>query len=117
MVNDKLGIKINPSDLDKSHRLMRKIQSTKPRPIIVRFTSYNVKAEVYKQKRKFKGSGIVITESLTNTRPELYHIVSKHAKVEAVWTSDGKIIITLLSGKNKKVVIENNHDFLKLQNQ
>ena len=87
MVNDKLWIKINLSDLDRSHRLMRKIQSTKPRPIIVKFTSYNVKAEVYRQEHKLKGSGIVITESLTKTRLELYHILSKHAKVEAVWTS------------------------------
>ena len=91
---------------------MRKIQSTKPRPIIVKFTSYNVITEVYRQKRKLKGSSIVITESLTKTRVELYHIVSKHAKVEAVWTSDGTII-ALLSGKNKKV-IENNHDLLKM---
>ena len=68
VVNDKLGIKINPSDLDRSHRLMRKIKSTKPRPIIVKFTSYNMKAEVYRQKRKLKGSGIIITESLTKTR-------------------------------------------------
>ena len=116
MVNDKLGVKINLSDLDRSHRLMQKIKSTKPRPIIVKFTSYNVKAEVYRQKRKLKGSGIVITESLTKTRLELYHIVSKHAKVEAVWTSDGKII-ALLSGNNKKVIIENNHDLLKLSEQ
>ena len=92
------------------------IQSTKPRPIIVKFTSYNVKAEMYRQKRKLIESGIVITESLTKTRLELYHIVSKHAKVEAVWTSGGNII-ALLSANNKKVIIENNHDLLKLSDQ
>ena len=79
VVNDKLGITIHPSDLDRLHRLMRKIKSTKPRPIVVKFTSYNVKVEVYRQQRKLKGSGIVITESLTKTHLELYHIVSKHA--------------------------------------
>ena len=72
-----------------------------------------MKAEVYGQKRKFKGTGIVITESLTKIRLELYHVVSKHAKVEAVWTSDGKII-ALLSGNKKKIIIENNRDLLKL---
>lgn len=74
LVNDKLGIKFNRSDLDRAHRLMRKNQTTKPRPIIVKFTSYNMKAEVYRQKRKFNGTGFVITESLTKVRLELYHI-------------------------------------------
>lgn len=113
VINDKLAVKINPSDIERSHRLMRKIQTTKPRPITVKFSSYNMKAEVYRQKRKFKGTGIVITESLTKIRLKLYHIVSKHAKVETAWTSDGKIT-ALLSGSNRKVTIENDQDLLKL---
>jgi hypothetical protein len=116
IVNDKLGMKIQVSDLDRSHRLRRKspqIANSRPKPIIVKFTRHNTKSEVFSRKRNLKASGIGITESLTKKRLELYTTVSKHPGVKAAWTADGKVI-ALLSGSQTKVFLENHKDLTKL---
>ena len=72
LFNTKLNIPINKSDLDRSHRLnTKKRKQNRPRPIIVKFSSYNKKAEVFKVKRRLKGSGISLSESLTAHRQQL----------------------------------------------
>ena len=39
-----------------------------PRPVIVKFTSYEPRRAVFTSKRKLKGTHIVITENLTSRR-------------------------------------------------
>ena len=59
-----LGLQVNDTDLERSHRIGRKTQrSTKPRPILVKFVSYKVLAEVFRSKRDLKKTGLGITES------------------------------------------------------
>ena len=58
-------------DIDRSHRLgNRKLDKSKPRPIIIKFSRYNVRARIFKNKRKLKGKRTSVTESLTKTRME-----------------------------------------------
>lgn len=125
IIKEKLELDLDTNDFDRSHRLGRKGfippggeqnadgVATKPRPIIVKFISYNVRSEVFRHKRALKGSGLGITESLTQKRLELYKSVSKHANVLTVWTQDGRI--TCLLKSNKKVIIDSTKDLYKLQ--
>ena len=56
-----LGVNLSRGDLDRTHRLGRKRSSTdKPRPIIVKFVNYHDRDDVFKSKRKLKGSSISI---------------------------------------------------------
>ena len=58
-------------DIDRSHRLgNRKLDKSKPRPIIIKFSRHNVRARIFKNKRKLKGKRTSVTESLTKTRME-----------------------------------------------
>ena len=58
-------------DIDRSHCLgNRKFDTSKPRPIIIKFSRYNVRARIFKNKRKLKGKRTSVTESLTKTRME-----------------------------------------------
>ena len=51
------------------HRIGRYNKAKKkPRPIIVKFARYNVRGKVFREKRKLKGTGKSITESLTTER-------------------------------------------------
>ena len=116
IMKENLGLEITEADLDRSHRLGRKVPNvqsrSKPRPIIVKFLSHNIRSQVYRNKRKLKGTGLGISESLTKKRVELYSAVSKHPNVSSVWTNDGRII-ALLSDK-KKVVLESNGELSRL---
>lgn len=87
--SEKLDIVLQPHDIDVSHRLKSKVNGT--RPIIVRFTSRAVKHKIYNNKRKLKGSRIIIKEDLTKVRVQLLKEISKRAPARSTWTRDGKI--------------------------
>ncbi|CAB4025447.1 Hypothetical predicted protein, partial [Paramuricea clavata] len=75
IMKEKLGLEISEADLDRSHRLGRKVPNVqsrpRPRPIIVKFLSYNIRSQVYRNKRILKGLGLGISESLTKKHAEL----------------------------------------------
>ena len=98
----KLDLNITKSDLDRSHRLGKK-STGKNRPIIVKFARYNKRGEVFRSKRMLKGSGFVITESLTPTRMNLLKEAKARDETVQVWSSDGRIICLLKNGKTVKI--------------
>ena len=59
--------------IDRAHRLgtpdsnVRK-DGARPQPIIVKFTSYRARQDVFMAKRRLKGTKVVITENLTRRR-------------------------------------------------
>ena len=122
IVRKKLDLEISATDLDRSHRIGRGRNTSyaeaasekrkKPRPIIVKFVSYKVRAEVFRRKRKLKGSGVRITESLTKKRMELYNSVLNDSNVKTAWTLDGRIIA--LKNDERKVSLESFNDLYKL---
>ena len=61
---------VKPEDIDRSHWLSKpkSQKNAKPRPIIVKFVRYNTHNRIYKNKKKLKGTGISVTESLTAKR-------------------------------------------------
>lgn len=110
---DEVKVQILPSDLDRTHRLGKKKTSLdesklRPRPIIVKFCSYDKRRLVFKNKSELKGSGITITESLTVQRMDLLRSAKRHEKVEAAWSIDGRI--SCLLHDKSRVNINNKRD-------
>lgn len=119
------SMKLNPimhaTYIDRSHRLGPRRMATdqpaangqkqkpRPRPIIVKFISSNARVAVLKNKKKLKGSGILVTESLTVKRQQLLREAKSLESVEATWTIDGRIHCQL---KNKKHVVITTKDDL-----
>ena len=91
LAREKLGTPLSLSDIDRSHRIGQPA-STKKRPIIVKFTSYRARASVLKNRRKLKGTGIVIREDLTQRNQVLLKASSNNEFVKSAWTHDGKVI-------------------------
>ena len=62
--------KIKPEGIDRSQRLgnPKKSITAKPRPIIVKYVTYNTRNIIYRNKKVVKGKGISVTESLTAKR-------------------------------------------------
>ena len=61
-IDKKLGVEITENEIDWSHRIGRKKDGQKPRPIIIKLTRYNTGKNVFASKRKLKGTGVSITE-------------------------------------------------------
>ena len=87
-----MGKEIIIHDIDRTHRLgKRKLDNNAPRPIIVKFTRYNVRNKIFKSKKKLKGKTVSITESLTKRRVvELKKAREMHG-FKNVWSQDGQI--------------------------
>ena len=68
-IKDKMDIDLSVAYIDRSHRI-GKSSPQKQRPIIVKFFRYNDRRKVFSNKKKLKGYGISITESLTARRME-----------------------------------------------
>ena len=92
VINTNLNVDICVGDINRSHRMGKKVPGvTKPRPIIVKFLRHNVKARVYANKRKLKGTKILITERLTKRRGEMYRYAREQYGKFNVWTKEGDI--------------------------
>ena len=69
IIKNDLAEEITIHDIDRTHRLgKRNLDNNVPRPIIVKFTRYNVRNRIFKTKKKLKGKAVSITESLTKRR-------------------------------------------------
>ena len=97
-----MGVLIKPLDIGRSHRLGRPRPGGK-RPIIAKFVRYSDRARVYSDKKKCKGTGKMITESLTATRvARLRRAISRYES-KNVWTMDGEIFVNI-DGKKTRYI-------------
>lgn len=105
---EKLGIQLQITDIDRSHRTGKKLGGEHPRPLLVKFVSYRSKAEIFGKKKVLKGSGCVIKEDLTQVGAQLLKSATEKYGKNCVWTSDGRIILVKADGQ--KMVVESSRD-------
>lgn len=117
IINNKLGVPNGCKSIDRCHRLGMSANSSnsRPRPITVKFTSYQVRQKVFSGKRRLKGTKLLITENLTRRRSELLNKAKTLNNVTATWTSDGRIVCLLSSGR--KVSVTTVQDLRQLDQQ
>ena len=86
-INEKLDV-----DIDRSHRIGRKRDEQRSRPIIVKLTRYNTRKNVFASKRKLKRTGVSTTESLTAKRMQQLNKAREEHSFANVWTTDCRIL-------------------------
>ena len=91
IVKEEMDIDILPNDLDRSHRTGNPKAKKKERPIIVKFVRYNLRHNIFKNKKLLNRKGVSITESLTKDRMAKLNEARETYGFRNVWTSDGKI--------------------------
>ena len=87
---EKVGVNVDVSDIDRSHRVGRK-ETGKPRPNIVKFVSYRERSELFQSKELLKGCGFIIREDLTKQSLYLLNECILKYGLPNVWTLDGVI--------------------------
>lgn len=97
MCKEKLGVDIDAFSIDRSHRLSGREGQYKP--LIVRFVSHNIKQLIYSNKKKLRGTKVIIREDLTSRRNGLLRSASNIFGQRNVWSIDGKIMV-----KNKSKI-------------
>ena len=91
--NELLQEKLTDIDIDRSHWIGRLKKGKQSRPIIIKFARYNIRNRVFKNKKKLKDTGIIITESLTQKRMQMLTKARNEFLFKNVWTQDGKILV------------------------
>lgn len=90
--NNKLKVPLTLREIDRSHRTGKTI-GDKPRSIIVKFTSYRWRSQIFNQKKLPKATKFVIKEDLTKYRAGVLQEAIKTFRRSNVWTHDGRIVI------------------------
>ena len=112
----KLDVDVSRYLIDRSHRLgQRHVGPSgeyKPRPIIVKFRSYETRRSVFSAKRLLKGTKFVVTENLTRRRNDLLKKVRSLDTVSYAWKTDGRIVCLLEDGRKVTVLHERDVDTL-----
>ena len=92
VIKEHLDTELSVKDLDSSHRIGKSNSKSKRRPIIVKFISYNDRRAFFNNKKRLKGTGISITESLTAERMRQLKSARDQFGFNNVWSIDGRIM-------------------------
>ncbi|XP_047035904.1 uncharacterized protein LOC124641759 [Helicoverpa zea] len=104
VLSSKLGLKdITAASIKVAHRLGSPSKDH-ARPILVRFSSSDVKSTVWKTKTRLRGTKISVKEFLTKTRQSIFAKARLHFGMRACWTQDGVIVIKASDGSRHRIV-------------
>ena len=118
IVTRQLGVELSLDDIQRSHRVgpkraqsnvvhTRAATKTFARPIIVRFTSYRKRHEIFHAKRALRGKSISISENLTKLRYNLLKAAITKYGFGKVWTNEGRVTTKV---NNNYIVINSLED-------
>lgn len=89
-VEKHMDIKIPPDSISRCHRI-GKAKEGKARPIIINFTNYKVKEQIFRSRKMLKGKNITIHDDLTKKRLNLLNAVRDKYGIRNTWTRDGNV--------------------------
>lgn len=72
------------------------------RPILVRFSSLDIRSLIWRTKSKLKGSIASIKEFLTKPRQTVFNKARQHFGMRSCWTQDGIIVVKAPDGTRHK---------------
>lgn len=111
LFRDKLELDISAKDIDIAHRL-GKFSPTSNRPIVCRMVARTNTLKIIRERRKCKGSRVIIREDLTRRNAKLLEKVSALDFVKSAWSDNGKIVAMLQNGS--KTTVDHKTDLSRL---
>lgn len=103
------------SAVKRCHRMGRKADLSKPRPILVKFQDVAVRDKIWFAKTKFKGSGITVSEFLTRARHQVFLAAREKYGVMKCWTKYGHIFVLGSDGTRHRVASLGELDKIPIQ--
>ncbi len=92
---EKVGVDLPPEYIGRSHRVGRPAPG-KTRPIIVKFTTYNMRRKVFDARKNCQD--VYVSEDLTRLRSSILYksrLERNYGRFQHCWSSDGRINVRL----------------------
>ncbi|CAG4918069.1 unnamed protein product [Colias eurytheme] len=89
------------ASLKRCHRLGA-LKGDKPRPILIKLYESNMKEVIWSAKSNLRGSGITLSEFLTNERHKVFMAARNRYGVNKCWTSNGRIF-AVIDGSRRRI--------------
>ena len=90
-INRHLNAGMTVDHIRRAHRLGKKRNNGKPRPIIARIWNSDFRSQLYYKKKEFKNSSFSLTENLTRKRMALKIEAEGKYGSTNVWSKEGRI--------------------------
>ena len=115
-----VGVNVTDGDIDTAHRIGRQVEG-KVRPIIVKFTTFDKRQELYQARRKLRAASapagsslsdaelrlIFVSDNLTATNRGIMYAarqLKNDGKIAAAWTDAGRMKIRVTADGPTKVI-------------
>lgn len=92
---------VNLDSFEACHRLGARKDTA--RPVLVRFSSLQLRARVWRAKTTLKGTKIKLSEFLTKARQNIFASARNHFGLRKCWSADGVIIVLLPDKTRAKI--------------
>lgn len=89
--------------ITRCHRMGRASAPDKPRPIMLKLRSLEVKNKVWYAKACLKGSSLTLSEFLTKSRHDAFMVARQRFGIHKCWTRDGFIFIMGGDGQRHRI--------------
>ncbi|KAF9417433.1 hypothetical protein HW555_005436 [Spodoptera exigua] len=103
--------KVEPGSIATCHRIGA-MSKDHHRPILIKFTTIETKATVWRAKTRLRGTSISAKEFLTRTRQAVFARARQHFGMRICWTQDGVIHVKVPDGTRHKVTTDAELDVL-----
>ena len=113
------GATVSRPETETESESTKGAKKSRPRSIIVKFSSYRKRKEILNNRKKLKNTGISIVEDLTSRNQKLLAMTRGTKGVLAAWSSDGRIIalVPASGGKSAKKLITSESDLQHIAKQ
>ncbi|KAI5644484.1 hypothetical protein NE865_03591 [Phthorimaea operculella] len=114
VANEHLSLpELQPDDIRRAHRMGRfNSSSNKPRPVLVKFASTKTRDDAWSKKVGLKGTGITVSEFLTQRRHKLFKAARSKLGITKCWTREGRIVYLAPDGKRHSISSQQDLDAL-----
>ena len=119
MINSDLGVEMDESSIDRVHRVGKRKDDSRKRPMLIKFATYRDRAKVFRAKTALKGHAkdVFINEDLTTLRSRLFYKarqLKKRKIIQDCWTYDGQLLIKNTHGRIASIRSEKELDDLEV---
>jgi hypothetical protein len=101
ILSGQMNLSLSADAIEVCHRLGA--NKTGARPVLVRFSIFEHRRQVWKSKTSLKGSKVSVSEFLTKARQEVFVAARGHFGVSKCWSADGTIVILLPDNSRRKI--------------
>lgn len=102
------GLDISAADINFCYRLGTKTNTPdKPRPILVKFKSSDLRTHIWRSKKELKGTSISLAEFLTAIRRRLHAEGRRVYGMNNCWSQEGQVYIKFKDGNKCRITSEN----------